>query len=79
MKKHNIQCTENKITKERPIVKIITKKAIKVEKREGLPIMPLQELVTWCKSLCMDSVLEQLDELYHLGLKTKYAEINTNT
>lgn len=78
LKRHDIAYTENNTGEERPLVRIIPNKSFVVERKKGLPIMPLQELVSWCKKLYLDSILEQLDELYHLNLKVKYAEIKTN-
>ena len=78
LKKYKISYTEGKIIKERPLIYIITKKTFKVENKNNLPVMPLHELVAWCKKLYLDSILEQLDELYNLNLRVRYAEINTN-
>jgi len=50
----------------------------KIEKVDGLPTMPLKELVSYCKMLSLDNVLEQLDLLYNLGLKVRYSEVATN-
>ena len=78
LKKYSISYTEDKITEERPLIYIIKKKSFTTERKNGLPVMPLKELVSWCKRLYLDSILEQLNELYHLDLKIEYAEIKTN-
>ncbi len=67
-----------KIIKKRPLIYIIPKKEFKIEKKAGLPVMPLKELISWCKKLYLENVLEQLDLLYGLKLKARYAEIRTN-
>jgi hypothetical protein len=76
--KKNITWTENKLKLERPLVYIIPKKEIKIEKINGLPVMQLKELVDYCKELYLDNVLEQLDLLYNLGLNKRYSEVYTN-
>ena len=78
LKEHDIAYTKNTIPEERPLVCIMPKRAFAVKKKGGLPVMPLQELVAWCKRLYLDSILEQLDEVYHIGIKARYAEIKTN-
>ena len=40
--------------------------------------MPLFELVKWSKKLQLENILEQLNLLYGLKLKEKYAEVHTN-
>lgn len=77
LNKDNIDYTEDKIIKKRPLIFIIPRKEFKIVKGGGLPIMPLDELVTWCKRLYLDNVLEHLDSLYNLKLKARYAEIST--
>jgi DNA-binding transcriptional ArsR family regulator len=77
--KKNIAWTEDKIVNKRPLVYIIHKKnKINVENINKLPVMPLKELVSYCKELYLDNVLEQLDILYGLKLNAKYSEIHTN-
>jgi len=78
LKKENIAYTEKEITRERPLIYIIPKAKINRERKEGMPVMPLKELVSWCEKLGLDSVLEHLNEIYHLKLKVRYAEVNTN-
>jgi hypothetical protein len=78
LKRNDIAYTEKDTIEERPLVKIIKKKSFTVERKNSLPVMPLQELVSWCRKLYLDSILEQLDELYNLNLKERYAEIKTN-
>lgn len=79
LKKHGINyCTsEKKIIRNRPLVYIIPKRRFIIEQKLGLPVMPLNELVGWCKKLDLDVILEQLDILYDLNLKIKYAEVRT--
>lgn len=73
-----IAYTEDKISSKRPLVYIDIKKKLKIDKKNGLPIMPLSEFVQWCKDLELDNILEQLNLLYGLKLKVKYAEVFTN-
>jgi len=74
----NISWTENKLINKRPLVYIIPKNEFKIEKLNNLSIMPLRELVRYCKELYLDNVLEQLDLLYDLGLNKRYSEVYTN-
>ncbi len=74
----DIAWTENKLTNKRPLVYIIPKKEFDVEDINNLPVMPLKELVEYCKYLYLDNVLEQLDLLYNLGLNKRYSEVFTN-
>jgi len=74
----NMSWTENKLTNKRPLVYIIPKKEFDVEDINNLPVMPLRELIVYCKELYLDNVLEQLDLLYGLGLNRKYSEVYTN-
>ena len=78
LEEKNIAYTENKLIQKRPLVYIIPQKNFKIEKVEGLPTMPLKELVSYCKMLSLDNVLEQLDLLYNLNLNERYSEIYTN-
>ena len=68
-------CFGEKIKKVRPLVCLKKEKDFKIVRKNGLPVMPLTELVKWCKSLELESILEKLNEIYKLGLKIKYAEI----
>ena len=74
----NMSWTENKLTNKRPLVYIIPKKEFDVEDINNLPVMPLRELIVYCKELYLDNVLEQLDLLYDLGLNKRYSEVYTN-
>ncbi len=74
----NITWTENKLINKRPLVYIIPKKKFDIEDINSLPVMPLRELIVYCKKLYLDNVLEQLDLLYGLGLNKKYSEVYTN-
>jgi hypothetical protein len=76
--KKNIAWTENKLTNKRPLVYIIPKKEFDIEYITRLPVMPLRELMDYCKELYLDNVLEQLDLLYSLGLNKRYSEVYTN-
>ena len=78
LEEKNIAYTENKLIKKRPLVYIIPQKNFKIEKVEGLPTMLLKELVSYCKLLSLDNVLEQLSLLYNLNLNERYSEIYTN-
>ncbi|MBI2172955.1 MAG: hypothetical protein HYT73_01955 [Candidatus Aenigmarchaeota archaeon] len=75
---YNIGYTEGDKSDSRPLIFLIPKKGFSSERIEGIPVMPLKELTEWCKKLDLDAVLEQLDALYGLGLKTKYSEVHTN-
>lgn len=74
----NIIWTENKLMNKRPLVYIIPKKEFAIEKLNNLPVMPLKELVDYCKKLYLDNILEQLDLLYNLGINKRYSEVYTN-
>ena len=78
LKKIRVEYTEGKMSNRRPLVYIIEKKSFDIEKKDRLPVMPLKELVSWCRELNLENILEQLDVLYHLGLRIKYAEVSTN-
>lgn len=78
LKKEEIAYTEGKATNKRPLVWIIQKENFEVEKKEGLHVVPLNELVKWAKTLHLEKILEQLDILYNLGLNVKYEEVFTN-
>ncbi len=76
--RHKISHTEGDKKEARPLVFLSAKKDFSSTKIEGIPVMSLKELVDWCKKLDLDAVLEQLDALYDLGLKTRYSEVHTN-
>ena len=78
LKEKGIDYTENKLTVNRPLVYITPKKSFKIEKVQGLPTVPLKEVVSYCNELSLDNVLEQLDLLYGLNLNKRYSEIYTN-
>ena len=78
LKKYGIAYTEGKMSNKRPLVWIIQKENFKAEKKQGLPVMPLRELVEWGKELHLENILEQLNMLHNLGLNAKYAEVSTN-
>lgn len=74
----DISWTEDKLIIKRPLIYIIPKKEFKIEKLNNLPVIPLKELVEYCKKLYLDNVLEQLDLLYNLGINKRYSEVYTN-
>lgn len=76
--RRKISYTDSQKTDARPLIFLISKKNFRVERIGGIPVMPLKELIKWCEKLKLDSVLEQLDALYDLGLKIKYSEMHTN-
>ncbi len=76
--RYRISYSEGNKDDARPLVFLIPKKGFSSERIENIPVMPLRELAEWCKKLDLDAVLEQLDALYDLGLKTKYSEVHTN-
>jgi len=78
LKGEGIAYTEGEITNKRPLVWATQKQDFNIEKKEGLPVMPLNELVKWSKDLQLDNVLEQLNIIHNLGLNAKYAEVVTN-
>lgn len=78
LKKEGIAYTDGKLNNKRPLVWIIEKENLKIEKKDGLPVMPLKELVGWGKELHLENILEQLDLLYNLRLNVKYSEVLTN-
>jgi len=78
LRKNGIAYTENKASNQRPLVYISQREKLDIERKNGLPSMPLKELVSWCKELDLENILEQLNILYNLGLKVKYAEVSTN-
>jgi len=78
LKKEGISYTEGKSNNKRPLVWVIEKENLDFEKKGGLPVMPLRELVEWGEELHLDNILEQLNTLYNLGLNAIYAEVVTN-
>ena len=78
LRKNGIAYTEDKVSSQRPLVYISQREKLDIERKNGLPSMPLKELVLWCKKLSLENILEQLNILYNLGLKVKYAEVSTN-
>lgn len=78
LKKQGISYTEKEISIKRPLIYIIPGDNFRVERKGSLPVMPLNELVKWCKDLQLENILEQLDLLYNLGLKVRYSEVVTN-
>jgi len=78
LKEEGIAYTEGESNNRRPLVWIIQKEDFKIERKDGLPVMPLKELVEWGRELHLENILEQLDILYNLGLNIKYAEVSTN-
>ena len=78
LRKNGIAYTEDKASNQRPLVYISQREKLDIERKNGLPSMPLKELVSWCKELNLENILEQLNILYNLGLKVKYSEVSTN-
>ncbi len=78
LKKEGISYTEGEGSRKRPLVWIAQKERIKVERENSLPVMPLQELITWAKKLHLENILEQLERTHHVGLHAKYSEVVTN-
>lgn len=78
LNRHKINYTESDKSGARPLVFLVPKKDFSLERVKGIPMMPLKELIEWCKKLNLDAVLEQLGALYSLGLKTRYSEVHTN-
>jgi len=76
--KHKISYTESEKKGARPLVFLSGRKDFPAERIENIPVMPLKGLVDWCEKLDLDAVLEHLDALYDLGLKTRYSEVRTN-
>jgi|SRR3989344_899174 len=78
LKEKGIAYTEGEMNNKRPLVWIIQGEGFAIEKKDGLPVMPLKELVKWAEELHLENILEQLDILYNLRLKVRYAEVSTN-
>lgn len=78
LKKEGIAYTEGQLINRRPLVWIIERDNLEIEKKDGLPVMPLDELVEWGKELHLENILEQLDKIYNLGLDVRYSEVLTN-
>ncbi len=78
LKKEGIAYTEGQLINRRPLVWIIERDNLEIEKKDGLPVMPLDELVDWGKELHLENILEQLDKIYNLGLDARYSEVLTN-
>ncbi len=78
LEKKGIRYTEKEKINERPLIWVIEKEKVNIEKEQGLPIMSLKELVKWAKELQLENILEHLDTMYGLGLGAKYSEVATN-
>lgn len=78
LEQNGIRYTEEKQINERPLIWIIEKEKLKIEKEQELPIMPLKELVKWAKELQLENILEHLDNIHNLGLQIKYSEVSRN-
>jgi len=78
LNERNIAWTENKLISKRPLIYITPKKEFTIERLNNLPVIPLNELIDYCKELYLENVLEQLDLLYNLGLNKRYSEVYTN-
>jgi len=78
LEKKGIAYTKGEPNNKRPLIWIIEKENLKIERKDGLPVVPLRELIEWGKELYLENILEQLDKIYNLGLNVKYAEVSTN-
>jgi hypothetical protein len=78
LERYKIAYTEGKINNNRPLIYITQKDGFKIEKKNSLPVMPLREFAHWSEELHLENISEQLNKLYNLGLKAKYAEVSTN-
>lgn len=78
LEKQGIAYTEGDASNKRPLVWIAQRDNFKTEKKNGLPVMPLNELVKWGRELRLENILEQLNILYNLGLNAGYSEVSTN-
>ncbi len=78
LSKYRISYSEDNITEERPFIYIIKKDKLIIDIKDKLQVMPLKELVDWCKFLYLDKILEELSSMYNLNLKNKYSEVLTN-
>jgi DNA-binding Lrp family transcriptional regulator len=76
--KNQIKHTEKENIEDRPLIWIVEKNNLNIEKKDGLPVVSLSELVKWAKDLELENILEHLDKKYSLGLKIKYSEVLTN-
>jgi len=68
--------TDNIASKPFIIIKIIKKPQI--IRINGLPVASLSEVVSWCKKLKLEPILEQLNLIYKVPIKKKYSEVFTN-
>ncbi|MEX2017610.1 MAG: hypothetical protein WD876_04005 [Candidatus Pacearchaeota archaeon] len=78
LEKKGIKYTEEKQINERPLIYITEREKLDIEKEQGLPMMPLKELVKWAKKLQLENILEHLDNIHNLGLQIKYSEVSGN-
>jgi hypothetical protein len=78
LKEKGIIYTQKEMINKRPLIWITQKKDFNIERKDGLPVIPLNELVKWSKELQLNNILEQLNNIYNLGLNAKYAEVATN-
>ena len=79
LENHGIAYSTKEAVNGRPFIQIILKnKKFKIEHKSNLPVIPLKELINWCRELYLDNVLEHLSSMYNLNLKSKYSEIKTN-
>ncbi len=78
LKKYNINFSINKTSiTTKPFV-IISIKNFKRERTQNLPLTPLKEVISWCRKLKLEPILEQLSIIYKIPIKEKYSEVSTN-
>lgn len=78
LEQNGIKFTEEEQSNERPLIYITEKEKLNIEKEQGLPVMPLKELVRWAKKLQLENILEHLDNIHNLGFQIKYSEVSGN-
>lgn len=71
---YSLDRTQKEDYRNLPFVYLIIKKDVKKFKKEDLPVISLKELVSWCKKLELEPILEQLKSIYKLKLNAKYSE-----
>lgn len=76
--KNQISYTEKEPSSERPLVLISERKGLEIVRKNGLPVMPLKDLVKWAEKLHLESALESLDKMYDLGLGVEYSEVEVD-
>ncbi len=78
LKKYSINFSINKPYITTKPLAIISIKNFKTEKSQNLPLTPLKEIISWCRKLRLEPILEQLSIIYKIQTKERYSEVSTN-